>query len=417
MFKRFFIFLATLLIFAVPVLGAETLTKDNFAEPEIKVNNKTYVPNETTLVLNENEYVWISYIIEPKTDDDATKIDERNYDISTELSDASMKYRIVFKNGASISKSGFTISVPDADDLDGVDMIEINLTGYTPTIDVRLKEITALKIRVQDGGYILPAVIIYVKDDGKFTADLENAKSKYNELKDFLANYMGKADVTTLRNYLDMVGDNLTLAEENLNEKDYINANKRLSNAEFWLEKAEEEKVAVEAKYLFSLADKRIKDIGENINKIDVYIEEIEKKELVNTSVLIDYKTRYSSLKSVFDDITTDLAVANGYISAGSYEDAKAKLENILSKLDEIESEVNGLLSELSSLVTVITTTTQESSEGSPQIELPEIELPKIDWKIVGFYGGIVAGAIVVVALAVIGLKKYMKRRRWDELK
>jgi cell division septation protein DedD len=28
-----------------------------------------------------------------------------------------------------------------------------------------------------------------------------------------------------------------------------------------------------------------------------------------------------------------------------------------------------------------------------------------------------VAGAIVVVALAVIGLKRYMRRRRWDELK
>ena len=84
--KKFAIFIFLLLVLAVyPVLGAETVTKDNFAEPTIKVNNETYIPNKTTLVLEPNKLVVVEYKIEPKTDDDAKKIDDRKYYISTDL--------------------------------------------------------------------------------------------------------------------------------------------------------------------------------------------------------------------------------------------------------------------------------------------------------------------------------------------
>ena len=409
--KKILLIILAFLLIVIPVLGAETVTKNNYAEPIIKVNNKTYVPNETVLILGKNEFVWINYVIEPKTDEDAKKIDNRDYSISTELHDAKLEYRIVFGNGASISKSGFTIDVPDADDLDGVTKIEINLTGYTPSIEERLKEISALRIRVQDGGYILPDVKIYVIDLNKFSSDLNNAKGKLNELNDFLANYTGKVDVSTLKNYLDKAKENVTLAEENFKDENYVNADKRLKNAEFWFEKAENEKIGVEARYLYSEADKDIKDLGKLLNKIEVYLEEIEEKELVNTSTLIDYKTNYSSLKDRFNDLTSDLAVAKGYLDTGSYESAKSKLEQILNDIKEIKSEADKLLGELSSYVEMATPTTQQGTQ------FLEIKLPEVDWKVVGFYAGIGGGALVAIVLIALGLRRYLRRRRWDELK
>lgn len=407
--KRIILLALALLLFIFPVLGAETVTKENYAEPIIKVNNKTFIPNETILVFDQKEYVWISYVIEPKTDDDAKKIDNREYDIRTDLEDASLKYRVVFGSGASISRSGFTIDVPDADDLDGVKMIELNLTGYTPSIDHRLKEISALKIWVQDGGYVLPEVKVYVIDLNKFSSDLSNAKSKLSEMNTFIANYTGKVDVSTLKSYVDNAKDNLTLAEEHFNNKDYAKADEKLRNAEFWLEKAEKEKVGVEARYLYSEADESLKELGTILNKIEVYLEEVEEKNLVNTSTLIDYKTDYSGLKNKFDDITSDLAIAKGYIDTGSYEGAKSKLESILSECENVKVEAEKLLNELSSYV--------KGTPATEQPQIPEIKLPEIDWRLVGFYAGIAGGAVVGLTLVVIALRRYIRRRRWDELK
>ncbi len=405
--KRFFLIVLSLLLFIIPVLGAETVTRDNYAEPIIKVNNESYIPNETVLIFNEDKFVWIDYLIEPKTDEDAKKIDDRNYDISTELNEAKLEYRIVFKNGASISKSDFTIDVPDAGDLDGVDRIEINLTGYTPSIDERLKEIFALRIRIQDGGYILPDVKMYIIDLNMFSNDIDKAKDKLNELNDFLVNYTGKADVSTLKDYLDCAKENITLAEDNFENEDYIYAEEKLKNAEFWLEKAEEEKIGVEARYLYSEADRNIKDLGNILSKIEAYLEEIEEKNLMNTSTLIDYKTNYSGLENRFDSLTSDLAIAKGYLDIGSYEDAKSKLEKVLRDISDVKDDAERLLNELSSYLEVTPTTRQSSW----------IQLPEMDWEVLGFYAGIAGGVLVALALITIGVRRYLRRRKWDELK
>jgi len=405
--KRFFLIVLSLLLFIIPVLGAETVTRDNYAEPIIKVNNESYILNETVLIFNENKFVWIDYLIEPKTDEDAKKIDDRNYDISTELNNAKLEYRIVFKNGASISKSDFTIDVPDADELDGVDRIEINLTGYTPSIDERLKEIFALRIRIQDGGYILPDVKMYIIDLNMFSNDIDKAKDKLNELNDFLVNYTGKADVSTLKDYLDCAKENITLAEDNFENEDYIYAEEKLKNAEFWLEKAEEEKIGVEARYLYSEADRNIKDLGNILSKIEAYLEEIEEKNLMNTSTLIDYKTNYSGLKNRFDSLASDLAIAKGYLNIGSYEDAKSKLEKVLRDISDVRNDAERLLNELSSYLEVTPTTRQSSW----------IKLPEMDWEVLRFYAGIAGGVLVALALITIGVRRYLRRRKWDELK
>lgn len=388
-----------LILVLVPVLGAETVTKENYGEPDIKVNNKSYIPNETQLFFEPKEYVNVFYVIEPKTDEDAKIIDDRDYYISTGLENAKVKYRVVYGNGASVSREGFTISIPDADDLDGVDSIEINLTGYTPSIDERIGDLFALKIRVKDGGYILPDVVIYVMNESKLSIDFQNAKERCDNLTKFLAE-TEMAEVTTLKNYLDLARYNLTIAEEELDEGDYLGADERLKNAEFWLDKCEEEKVGIEAGNLYSLADEKIKDLGGILDKIEVYIEELEKKEILNTSSLVEYKARYKGIKDEFDGLTGDLASAIRYIDAGMYDYAKTKLESLLKEIGGVESESQNLLNELESLLTLpITPTTIPEKTGFPTIYL-------------------FVGATIVVALIIsLIVKRQIRRRRWDELK
>ena len=118
-----------------PSFGAETVTKDNFAEPIIKINDKTYIPNETVVAFNLGDKIKIYYKIEPKTDDDAKKIDDRYYYIHTSLENADISVDLRYKNGAAtLDIEDFSLQVPDADSLDGVASIEIELTGYVPPI-------------------------------------------------------------------------------------------------------------------------------------------------------------------------------------------------------------------------------------------------------------------------------------------
>ena len=393
-----------LLILIFPVLGAETVTKDNFAEPNIKVNDRTYIPNETTIFFKANDYVTVRYLIEPKTEDDAKKIDDRDYYLYTDLEDVEVKCRIVFKNGASLLKEGLTVEVEDADNLDGIDYIEVNLSGYVPKEDIRFEELYALKIRVQDGGYILPSVIIYIKNDEKFLEDLKNAKERYDELSHFLANYTGKVEVSNLEKYLDLASRNLTIAEENFNEKDYINADKRLRYAEELLNNASKESEGIEVRYKFSQVDERIRELKRSVDEIKVYIGEIERKDLLNTSVLIDYKVRYEDLEDRLVGLINEKDRINNYISIGRYEDAKRDLESIINKLGDVESEANVILNELKPIIMVTPTTSTPTP--TTQTDLSSF-----------VYAGIVGGCVAVVFIAVMIFRRYMKRRRWDELR
>jgi len=393
-----------LLILIFPVLGAETVTKDNFAEPNIKVNNRTYIPNETTIFFKANDYVTVRYLIEPKTEDDAKKIDDRDYYLYTDLEDVEVKCRIVFKNGASLLKEGLTVEVEDADNLDGIDYIEVNLSGYVPKEDIRFEELYALKIRVQDGGYILPSVIIYIKNNEKFLEDLQNAKERYDELSHFLANYTGKVEVSNLEKYLDLASRNLTIAEENFNEKDYINADKRLRYAEELLNNASKESEGIEVRYKFSQVDERIRDLKRSVDEIKVYIDEIERKDLLNTSVLIDYKVRYEDLEDRLVGLINEKDRINNYISIGRYEDAKRNLESLMNKLGDVESEANVILNELKPIIMVTPTTSTPTP--TTQTDLSSF-----------VYAGIVGGCVAVVFMFVMIFRRYMRRRRWDELR
>ncbi len=154
-----------LLLLVAPAAGAEWLTRDNFVDPPvIEVNGETYIPNMTSITFYPGDSVKIRYIIEPKSDTDAKLIDNRYYYILTSLEDAEVSIDIRYKNGAAtLDLEDFSLQVPDADSLDGIASIEIELSGFVPYVTDE-EEIKLMWIKVQDAeDNVLPPVVAAVK--------------------------------------------------------------------------------------------------------------------------------------------------------------------------------------------------------------------------------------------------------------
>jgi hypothetical protein len=105
----------------------------------------------------------------------------------------------------------------------------------------------------------------------------------------------------------------------------------------------------------------------------------------------------------------SQLAVAKAYIDSEKYSEAESKSNEIIGEVEGIESSANTLFDELKDVVIPEETVTAESTlEATPT----SFELPTIDLKLIG----IVIGGTIAIA-AVFGIRKYMRRRKWDELK
>jgi len=420
--RIFFTLIVSLLLFLfIPLVLGEELTADNFAEPIIKVNNKTFLPNESVLVFEQNKPVTVDYTIKPKKDEDATKVDGRMYYTYSDLVNVKAKYTLIYREAGGWTNQPFDIedgiNVPNSDN--GLDYLKINLTGYTPTIDERLKAIYALRIRVQDGGYILPPVVVYVINYQKFQEDLNSAEKKYNNLNKILTEYLGKVDTSKLAQYLDLAGSNLTLAKDNYNDKNYIRADEKLRFAEEWLIKAQDAADGVVAEYAYKQAKDILDEVYPNLDKIDIYLKEIESRGLINVSELVDYKAKFNELKNKASIISQDLGSVKALLDAERYKDAKEKAFECLNSSKELRESVNALLNELKSLIPESTATPTETTPTPTTVAqtnqsiLPSI---KVDWKKVGIIIGIVVAGVVVVGVVITVLRRYMKRRKWDEL-
>jgi hypothetical protein len=412
----------------IPVLGEE-LKSENFAEPEIKVMNKTYLPDETKLVFEPNKYITLDYTIKPKSDEDLKKIDGRKYYTSTDLKNVKAKYTLQYKDGAILYKIPF--NVEDGVKVDdwqyGLEYMKINLTGYTPNVEERFKSIYALRIRVQDGGYIIPPVVIYVINYDKFQKDLNDAQKKYDDLNKILTSYAGKSNTSELAKLLNLAGGNLTLAKENYKDKNYIRADEKLKFAETWLDQAEKVADGVVAEYLYKQAQDTLTKTFPNLDKIYFYLKEIRDQKLANTSVIVDYESRYTNLKNKATQIQQDLGSVKAFLDAGRYKDAKDKADKTLKDAKKLQTDVDNLLKEIKSLVPEVTPTVTTTVTPTPTVNVTVTATKtvnktapppvKIDWGRVGFFVGVVVvGGIVVVIVASL-LRKYMRRRRWDELR
>ncbi len=423
--KYVFIIFILLLVLMYPVSSQE-LNYSDFKEPDVvvKINDVEYKPSlkdrEFVLdkVCEENDRIDITYTIKPKGGKE-TLVDGRKYTIRTELKNSIIKAYVYYKEGGGLTFS----STPGQDFLDvdvgdweyGLDKINVTVKGYVPSPESRLEEIKLVWFDVQDAEEnCLPLIKVLIINHELFYKCIDNLKKSYEELASILDEYIGKVDVSVFSSYLNCLKNNVSLAEEYYKAGEYVKADERLEFASEWLEKSSTEAKRVEAQYAYDVADKKLRTILNVLGKIDVYITEIEKKEFVNTSTLLAYKVEFKELQSRYETISDELVKAKAYMDEKKYTEAKEKSEECLNKALELESSANTLLDELKSLIVVEETPT--STPSPVPTETGRVELG-IDWGFIGMISGIVAGCAIAAVIAIVSVSRYLRRRRFDELK
>jgi len=423
--KNLILFLLSLSVIFIaihPAFALEKLNTSDFKEPDVtlKVNGEDLKPTLSNgkfvidKVCEKGDTVEITYVIEPIDEDKAKEVDGRTYTARTELEGAVIKATVYYKNGGGVGyesspgKKYLDIKVGEWED--GLDKINVEIRDDVPAPSARLKEINALRFDVQEAEEnCLPPVVLLVIDYDRFKSDISSMKERYNNLSAVLDQYIGKTDTSRLSNYLNYASQNISLAESYYNDGEYIKADERLNYASEWLDKADTEAKKVKAEYACSQADERLREIGKSLDKIELYLDQIESKELVNTSTLLGYKSEFKGLQDESSSLAEELAVAKAYINDGKYGEAEMKANNIINEAEKLANSANALFEELKKVVSPEETATPEPTQ-TESFKMPGIP---IDIKLVG----VIVGGIIAIALAIMGIQRYMKRRKWDELK
>ncbi|HID42287.1 MAG TPA: hypothetical protein EYP30_00675 [Archaeoglobaceae archaeon] len=293
--------------------------------------------------------------------------------------------------------------------------INVSIQGTIPPPTSRLQEIRLIYFDIQDAEKdCLPPVVVSVVDYSRFRNDLESLSKRYENVSAILDEYIGKADTSKLADYLEKAEKDISLAEGFYNEGDYRKTNGKITNATEWLNNAEKEGSKVKAEYVFEQADKKLKNIGATLDKIELYLDEVSGMNVLTTSQILDYKTEFRSLQEKANSLAEDFAVARGYLNEEKYTDSEAKSRGILSEVEKLEKSANEMFEELKGLISPEETPTPEETETpEPTPTQEHVKLPEIDFKLIG----IVMGVIIVFAAVGVGIRRYMKRRKWDELK
>lgn len=372
----------------IPVgLGAETVSKDNYAEPVIKVNNKTYIVNESVVVLKPGERVIIVYEILPKTDDDAKIIDGRYYWIYTNLQDPKVKIEITYKNGAREYESGLDLYVRDAEALGGIRSILINLTGTTPFIAERAIMTPIMWIKVQDSkDDPLPPVTVIVVNTSKFVEDMRILRNKLKKLESEAAKF------EDVYNYIKLASENMTLAESYYKDGKYIEADKCLDHVENNLIKAEFELKKAKAMYKYEELKKNLDKLRNLIIKTENLISSAKEK---GKNVTI-YELKLSEIKVRYEDLIRNINKIEEYLNE--------------EKFSEAMELSNHTLESVNLMIFNLTNTTQELEKLMAENKIRTFNIFNNNYIIIG---GFIMGGLIVLLV----VEKLRRKRKWDELK
>ncbi len=425
--RRLAIALIVLFVLIHPVLAIEKLNTSDFKEPDVtlKINGEDYKPILSggkfvvDKVCEKGDQIVASYTVEPVDSSAAKIVGGRTYTIRTELalpsSEPAIRGSVYYlPSGGGISFSSpvgqsfidvKVVQYDEASNAYALDQIKVNVTGTTPPPSSRLQEVKVVWFDVQDADEnCLPPVVLFVVDYAKFQSDMNSVKERYSNLSAVLDKYIGKVDTSTLSSYLDSASKNESLAETYYSDKDYVKADERLKFASEWLEKADTEAKKVKAEYACDQADKKLREIGGILDKIDLYLAQIESNKLVNTTTLLNYKASFKSMQDESSSLTEELTTANAYLTNGKYSEAEIKANNILNNAEELKNSANGLLDQLKKVI---------SPEATPKTTSQPFKMPNIDFRLTG----LVIGGVIALAAVTIGIRRYMRRRKWDELK
>ncbi len=412
--KKILLTIALLLIIGT-ALAAEQISKDNFSETVIEPKLKEYyLPGEE---------IRFNVTIAPKTDDDAKKIDGRYYEFNTSLSNPKIEASVYYKNDGSISRTGkeyLKVDVKDWDD--GLDQIKVKVSGTIPEISGRIAKIYALYVDIQDAekDSVPPVVITVVNPQafGDYVSSLESRLSSLNKKADELEDK--GVSVVEAKEKLKLASEEIEEGKKALSNEDYISANETLSKADGHLSEAEKILKKAELNYRKSEVEKKLQSMLTLMEDADKTIAELKSEGYAT----LQFEIRLNDYKSKYTELSQKLSTVNDYISSELFDDAERVLQEVESSVNSYNEELRAMISEMQSLVAK-TETPEETPTSTPEDVLKPVKEPfeKFSSFVSENKGKILiyGGAIVVLAVVSIvgyrGLKGYMRRRKFDELK
>ena len=401
---RIGIALVLLLLIIGSAYAFETLTKDNFAEPIIEPKLRDYyMPGES---------ISFNFTIMPKTEDDAkiiggTSGSPRLYEFNTSLNSPTIEVDISYVSGGGIVKTAkgnyFAVDVYGSED--GVSKIKVEVSGVVPSISARVSEIIALAVDIQDAeeGVIEP-VKIKVVNENAFSKDISDLKRKYEELTRNVDELESKgASVSDLRTKLKDAKEKINDGEKYYESKKYLDADKCLSEAGEILNEVETMIKEKDVTLLINKAKDELEKMLTKMTELEALINDLKSE----GKPTLKYEAKLTAYKQYYNDLNTKIKDAEDYLSNGLYDEARSKAE-------EVSNEANRYVSEIDSLIASLKPETTPQTSGFFE-SFTEFFSENRDRILI--YGGGLVGLLIVVFVVYKGLKRYIRRRRWDELK
>lgn len=412
---RLMLLLLTLMLIVAPVMAAEQLTKDDFAEPVVEGINKTFY-----LVGDE---ISGTYIIQPKTDDKATKLDNRYYEIYNFLESPKLNVTVNYRgwgSGGRVYPGGGYLNVKVYDWVDGLQSLKIEFSGRIPAVEKRVEEFTILRINVTDADAdVLKPVVVKVVNENAFSQAISSLESKVQELnaKSLELEKLGVA-IGIAKQKIKTAQDYISDGKNYYSQKKYLEADSSLSKAEEYLNDAENELVRLDVNYRLSQAEDKLNSLLDKISELDSAVLQLREQGVATTT----YDIKLQQFKARYNTLYNRLEVnAKDYINNGLYDDAKATIETVVKEVDQAISEIDGLISEIKAQIPEETPAPTPTATPTPTPSEPFysgiVEFFQENRDRILLYAGVLAGIAVLGFVGYRATKAYMKRRKWDELK
>ncbi|WP_456368501.1 hypothetical protein [Geoglobus sp.] len=416
--RKSLILTLTLILLTGVAIAAQTVTKDNFAEPLIEPKLKEYyLPGES---------LSVNMTIEPKTADDAKIIYDRVYEFNTSLENPSMRVVVEYAGSGPVRIYQGTdyvkAEVKKWDD--GLNRIVVEVSGNVPKVNQRVAKVVVIGVDIQDAedGAVKPVVISVVNKE-LFSEYISELDKRYDEISSKVSELESKGvAVAEIRLKLNSAKTKLDDGKTYFSDGKYGEANASLSDAESYLNDAENLVRMAEINLLVETAKDKLDIMFSRMTELELLIQGL-KSEGEST---LSYEVKLETFKQDYSDFNTRISQAEDYMNKGLYDDAETVLNDVISGIDTKTDEINQLVSELKPMVEETPTpapTEQKTPEG-----------PGVGEKVSEFFSGIAlwfqenrdrvllyGGGVVVLAVLGFagyrGVRAYMRRRKWDELK
>jgi len=393
---RLAVAIAVLIVLTAPALALEKLTSDHFTF-EFKID-----PEKDCYTMGERINAEMG--IYPKKSDyrsllGGDKDNPRTYYFQTDLSDAVWRLKVEYAGGgtwdeemrgskASIEAKYFEID----EDRKGISKIVANLTGIVPYCKARLCEFFVINPTCElcEADALQNKTIKVANEEG-FKNDIKSLRAKLSELAEKLK-VEGLYNEEDFKNVTELINS----AEDFVFAKKFLDADRKLKDAEeamSILSNLTNKKVVEK---LYSETNSKLSELKETLLNSSVMLEKIKESDKY-----VDLALKQKDYESKLGELEAQLREAKSLIDSAKYGNAKEKLETISKEAEELIKGVEDLRS-------IIIAEAEKSRGGIFAFSLPSID------PILALSGiAVIATAIV----AGVGLNKYRKRRKWDELR